>query len=1102
MPVFSQNNNAAIREIISEQMRAAAIKRPALLPQINNPLPPGFTMPAGILQQPALLKQYLQKRLIPKKASALPLNKPGAARQQDVLCKDTSYSRLLGITNGRLYPQTVTQSADGGMLITAVMFDSTLLPNPYGISYGLLIKVNEAGNILWVKQFENTIHGQYSLLYMTRAFELANHDIICFGALDTTGSDKLPLIIYRLNSTGNIIWQRSYKSGIGLFNSPAGTFAISIESAVDGLNGDIILCGNSTSSYSSGHIETVIRLNSLGQLVWDANYGNHGIDGSYRWGAEGITAFLQNGQIILVGLSHGSSNPQTAPAVNFYTLDYANGNVVKMRYFKPDYTDVQEEFEKSYTYYYNRCTQLSNGHLLVYGKLFSDYLNNAVIKDHFGVMEFDASFNLVGSYTISSPISTNDNNNLLKFNTAGDGLISIHENLGGYDANLFFGAFTNLQFQNQRKANYSGVGIPGSNGFAFLKDGGYAYLQGYFKDQPGANSYFEFRKMHNSDTSSACLGKDTMVFQFLPWHIIEVAGYYLMDDNEPNKMIATQHYIVQTDTLTTNSNNRCKQTNYCDTIKIHGNPIICGATPSVLFTAFKNKECGAIVQWTVDKNALDSLRVLSDTSARMWFKNISFQGKMYASISGGACYATATDSVAISVTRATQKLSLGADTLLCTNNTLVLHAGNTFSNYQWQNGSSDSTLTVTKPGIYWVVVKDYCGNSLTDSIKVSPLNLSVNVGNDRMKCNNDTLHLNAPSGFMNYTWSNNKNSNLSSAQNVIINPAFATSYYLRAEKFAGCFAYDTIKVIVKASPVIQLGADKSFCAGDSAILNAGEGFAKYQWSNGSLTQQAIVYTSGSFSVTGTTADGCTSYDTLKILNVWPKPVLRLDTSSGLCANTVRILQPGSFATYLWQNGSTASSFTATGIGTFYVTVTDIHKCYATDTVKISSLLPVPVNFLPADTAICSYSQVQLAANKTYTKYLWSSGQTDASITINHPGLYTLQVTDQHSCIGKDSVNVLPKECMKGLYIPTAFSPNLDGKNDVFRPLLFGNVVHFEWKIFNRYGQIIFTATNSASGWDGSVKGILQNAGNFVWVCNYQLAGEAPLTKTGSVILVR
>ena len=441
-------------------------------------------------------------------------------------------------------------------------------------------------------------------------------------------------------------------------------------------------------------------------------------------------------------------------------------------------------------------------------------------------------------------------------------------------------------------------------------------------------------------------------------------------------------------------------------------------------------------------------------------------------------------------------------TTICNGSFIGLHAGTSFLTYKWNDGSTDPVLTVSQPGIYWVQVIDSCGNILRDSIRISPFNLAVSAGPDRTKCNNDTLHLDAPGGFISYVWSNNYNISSTNTQNVIVNPSVDTAYYLKPEKLPGCFAFDTVRIKVNVSPPILLGADKSFCIGDSAVLDAGAGFIQYRWSNGSQARQVAVYAAGIYSVAGSISAGCTSYDTLAVLNVWPKPVMNLDDNPDLCTGGVRTLKAGNYSSYLWQDGSTSSSFTLSRIGIYYVTVTDNNQCQGSDKVRIVRILPLPKNFLPADTAICSYGDIKLVASQSYSSYLWNTGQASASITITQPGLYWLRATDQNNCTGSDSVLVSAKQCMKGLYVPSAFSPNLDGRNDLFRPLVFGNVTRFQWTIYNRFGQIIFTSKDPSKGWDGKVKGLLQNTGSFVWVCRFQFAGETEQVKTGSVILVR
>jgi gliding motility-associated-like protein len=534
----------------------------------------------------------------------------------------------------------------------------------------------------------------------------------------------------------------------------------------------------------------------------------------------------------------------------------------------------------------------------------------------------------------------------------------------------------------------------------------------------------------------------------------------------------------------------------CSFMKISGSVNLCSLSDTYTYRMHRNKKCTLSPQWKLPAG----VTIVNQTDSTLSVQFSAF-GVYNLSATLNSCIPVK-DSLIINIASKSHPLHIGADTTICQGTSITLHAANDFFSYEWSNGSTDSVLNVTQPGLYWVQVKDSCNNTLRDSITITPFNLPINIGADRTKCNTDTVHLNGPAGFLNYTWYNNYNINTTNAQNVIVNPLVDTAYYLKAEKLPGCFAYDTVRINVKTSLPIQLGADKSFCNGDSAILNAGGGFATYVWSNGSTAQQSTVYTAGNYSVIGTAANNCTSYDTLRITNIWPSPVVNLNHDQNLCTGTTRTLQAGNFSSYVWQNGSTLPSFTVIGTGTYYVTVTDSHQCRGSDTTKIIRLLPVPANFLPADTAICSYGEITLLAKQTYTSYLWSNGKTAASITITQPGLYWMQATDQNSCRGTDSVKVLLKECMKGLYVPTAFTPNGDTKNDFFKPLIFGSVVQFECRIYDRYGQIIFTSTNPFTGWDGTIKGVPQNSGTYVWVCRYRFAGEKEQVKNGSVVLLR
>lgn len=1011
MPVFCQNKDSLkqvdfIKKTMTEAARFNTVQK-----GFTNTARPVIKAPASLLRKQGLLAQFLKQAPAKNNFTDTGISRYNNSGRVNNLCEDTSYARLMGVYNGWLYIQSVTQTIDGGMLIPALMYDSTLLPHPFWKTYGLLIKLDGDGNVIWIKQFDDLTQSDVSEFIMTRAFELPNHDIICAGLLSNNGSsDVYKTLIYRLTANGDITWKNNIESTIEIFNSPKGTFTFRPESAVDGLNGDVILCGSTNSNLSNGKIETVIRLDSRGQLVWDANYGNHGVNGSYLFGSEGITAFMQNGQIVLVGLSHGTNYPQTAPAVNFLTLDYNNGNELNRRFFRPDYSDDLEEFYKSFTFYANKCTRLSNGHILFYGKLFSDFVKATPVIDHFGVIEFDTAFNLVNSYTISSGLFTNYYNNLLHFDPSGKGLISTFEYLDSYEGNVFFGAFSNQQFQNQRKAHYTNAGMPGNNGFAFLNDNGYAYIQTYFQADPEIKSYFEFRKMHNSDTSSQCLGKDTLLLRFLPLHIIEDPGYYFLDPNEPNKMEALAQNISQTDTLSSGSLDPCKQINYCDTVKIHGNPVICGNGPSLLFTAFKNNSCGAIVQWKIDKTAVDSFYVLNDTSVRIWFKNINWQGKLYATLPAGSCNVPALDSIAVTVIRLQSHLTLGPDTTLCNQNNMVLHAGNSFSGYVWQDGSSDSTFTVYQPGKYYVTANDACGNIFSDTVNIAAAVYPFTIGADTIRCNNDTLQLNATAGFSNYQWYNNYNISSAAGQSVNVYPAVDTFYYATAEKRPGCIVRDTIHINVRSSPPVFLGADTSLCTGQFLNLDAGPGFLSYLWSNGSTGRQLTVNQAGTYFIKALAGNTCASYDTLQILNVSPLPVFSLGNDTTICEGKFYHFTfnlPN--ATYLWQDGNRSSQYSISREGQYVLAVTQA-GCTSRDTAEVL-YRENPTVYLGKDTSICTGSNYLLSADYPGAAYIWQDGSTGSRFIVTQPGNFNVML-DLNGCYASDTIVVT--------YIPKPF----------------------------------------------------------------------------------
>ncbi len=541
----------------------------------------------------------------------------------------------------------------------------------------------------------------------------------------------------------------------------------------------------------------------------------------------------------------------------------------------------------------------------------------------------------------------------------------------------------------------------------------------------------------------------------------------------------------------------------CTSLKLAGPSAVCDDGVQA-FSVTKNLNCRQPVYFSFDPKKIRQV-YLSDDTLKVQFLEMG-QVTIKASIFTGCIWLH--DSLAVTVGNAPRLLSLGADTTLCTSNTLLLNAGKGYQSYLWQDGATDSTYRVKVAGTYHVQVKDGCGNTFKDTIRVSaapPIPFSL--GADRSKCNQDTIQLTAPSGFINYRWSTAGNSALGNAATLIVNPDVGTTYFLQAEKSPGCFAYDTIRVGVNHSPSIALGRDTALCVGDSLKLDAGDGFSRYLWDaqvGGQVGATIIARSKGAYSVQAWDENGCVSKDTLWIREVFAPPAVALSKDTSLCIGTSRTLSAGSgFAAYQWNTGATAPSINVQQPGFYKVQVKDRNGCSAVDSVQITKLLPLPSAFLPADAQICAYESLMLKPNVAFKQYQWSNGAAASQITVSGAGLYWLEVTDANNCRGRDSVLVSIKQgCISGFHVPTAFTPGRDGKNDLFRPLVFGEVKQYQFTVYNRWGEVVFRSSEVGNGWDGKFLGKPQDTNVFVWTCVYQLEGAEAKSEKGTVLLIR
>ena len=114
--------------------------------------------------------------------------------------------------------------------------------------------------------------------------------------------------------------------------------------------------------------------------------------------------------------------------------------------------------------------------------------------------------------------------------------------------------------------------------------------------------------------------------------------------------------------------------------------------------------------------------------------------------------------------------------------------------------------------------------------------------------------------------------------------------------------------------------------------------------------------------------------------------------------------------------------------------------------------------------------------------------------------YTLTVTDANGCESEDSVTVVVLDLLN-VAIPNAFSPNGDGKNDVFRPVLISGAELIDFSVFNRWGERVFWSDDINVGWDGTVQGKATEMDTYLFIARF-LERNKTKVLNGSLTLVR
>ncbi len=328
-------------------------------------------------------------------------------------------------------------------------------------------------------------------------------------------------------------------------------------------------------------------------------------------------------------------------------------------------------------------------------------------------------------------------------------------------------------------------------------------------------------------------------------------------------------------------------------------------------------------------------------------------------------------------------------------------AGGTPSSSNAQN----PTVTYNTAGVYAAtleVTNANENNSFTQNNYITVFAPpTANITGDLTICDSENTILTA-SGGTSYIWSTGATSNP-----ITVNPAQNTTYTVTATDDNGCTDTHQVTATVNSSSSISINGNLELCNGESQLLIA-SGAISYVWSTGATSNRTSINPSENttYTVTATNAEGCTATQEATV-TVHNLPSANISGVLNICSDNTTTLSVPNGANYTWSNDSTNASITIspTTNTTYAVTVSNESGCSAIGeaTVTVSNNLAVTIN---DDKSICSGESTSLSALGG-NSYVWSTGSTNTTITINPATTttYTVTATDASGCTGTDEATI-------------------------------------------------------------------------------------------------
>lgn len=445
------------------------------------------------------------------------------------------------------------------------------------------------------------------------------------------------------------------------------------------------------------------------------------------------------------------------------------------------------------------------------------------------------------------------------------------------------------------------------------------------------------------------------------------------------------------------------------------------------------------------------------------------------------------------------------------------------------SNSRSAPYTYTAAGTYNVMLtvgtSKGCRATISEELIVRDRPLLI-LPKDTLMCDIDTIAITAQGPPGTYTWSPNYNISSLSGSTVRVSPQTTTTYSVSLTTVPGCTSTDTVRVNVVSDVSLALGPDFTMCLTDSELLIPQSNGLRYEWTPAATiadpnSKFAVITPTAEYTTYEVTSyiGKCFARDRLMVRTV-PYPDVRLTADTAICyGESIQLFAEGG-AHYRWSpavainNSSIQDPVVAPLATTVYsVSVTDVLGCPkpTVKNVEVRVIPPVPA-FAGNDTVAVLQQPLQLLATGG-DLYKWNPGTYLSDTAVANPVAlfegdvgdlvtYAVRVSTPEGCYADDTVSVKIFRTSPDIFVATGFTPNGDGLNDGFRAIPVGIQAFDYLKIFNRWGQLLFSTADPSRAWDGRFKGVDQAADTYVWmVSGIDYLGRQ-ISKKGTFILIR